>query len=225
MCGSVWGRREFELKPRRLNRTPTQRKTVMHEPNRCLTFKVTDPMPRLEVDCVNFPGIFYSIIILLVLFFSFCITYKYALFTDVLYRGELRQAGLCLRNCSSRMGLKNVRVRCSHPNAVLFGERSGPMRLNGESVSLDVELAPGAELIVPIWIHFATASPSNQSMRFLFYYESEVVLLTIFAPLVLLSYHVSYFLSSSCFTSTHLSSHFMVPSFVKNIYGKECHYM
>jgi hypothetical protein len=71
------------------------------------------------------------------------------------------------------MGLKNVRVRCSHPNAVLFGERSSVRRIS-ESVSLDVELAPGAELIVPIWIHFTTASPSNLNMRFLFYYESEV---------------------------------------------------
>eukprot|EP00026_Physarum_polycephalum_P000876 Phypoly_transcript_00877.p1 GENE.Phypoly_transcript_00877~~Phypoly_transcript_00877.p1 ORF type:complete len:1286 (+),score=165.39 Phypoly_transcript_00877:53-3910(+) len=179
MCGSVWGRRELKKKKKKLNRTPTQRKAVMYEPNRCLTFKVTDPMPRLEVDCVNFPGLpplFYFFIFFIFIFiFIFCFWCECVIVTtDVLYRGELRQAGLRLRNCSSRMGLKNVRVRCSHPNAVLFGERSNPTRRNGESVSLDVELDPGAELIVPIWIHFSTSSPSNQSMRFLFYYESEM---------------------------------------------------
>ncbi len=56
MCGSVWGRREFNLKPRRLNRTPQQKKGIIREPNRSLTFKVTEPMPRLEASCVNFPG-------------------------------------------------------------------------------------------------------------------------------------------------------------------------
>lgn len=93
---------------------------------------------------------------------------------DTVYRGELRQAGLRLRNCSERMGLKNVRVRCSHPNAVLFGTQSDTTHLKGESFALDVSLAPGDEVVVPVWINFTTASPSNVVMRFLFYYESEV---------------------------------------------------
>lgn len=98
-------------------------------------------------------------------------------FADTLYRGELRQAGLRLRNCSSKMGLKNVRVRCSHPNAVLFVGHNGTpndKHRSGESVPLDVSLAPGAEVTVPIWLHFTTTSPSSTVMRFLFYYESEV---------------------------------------------------
>lgn len=67
-----------------------------------------------------------------------------------------------------------MRVRCSHPNAVLFGTKSDS-RARGDSFSLDVALAPGEELVVPVWVHFTTSTPSNVVMRFLFYYESEVL--------------------------------------------------
>ncbi|EGC33425.1 hypothetical protein DICPUDRAFT_36746 [Dictyostelium purpureum] len=148
MCGAVWGKREFKLKQKRLNKTRQQRESVVYEQNLSLTFRVTSPMPRLEAQFLEFP--------------------------DALYHGELRQAKLQLKNCSNKMGLKNVRVRLSHPTSVCFGSNSNDasvVKSLDKSVYLDVSLPPNATVTVPCWVR--GMSVGRHTLRCLVYYESE----------------------------------------------------
>ncbi|KAN0050357.1 hypothetical protein ACTA71_003477 [Dictyostelium dimigraforme] len=148
MCGAIWGKREFKLKNKRLNKTRQQRESVVYEPNLSLTFRVTCPMPRLEAQFVDFP--------------------------ESLYHGELRQLKLVLKNCSNKMGLKNVRVRLSHPTAICFGSNSNDascIKKLDQSVFLDVALPPNATVNVPCWVRGMTVG--RHTLRCLVYYESE----------------------------------------------------
>ncbi|KAK5582253.1 hypothetical protein RB653_003836 [Dictyostelium firmibasis] len=148
MCGAIWGKREFKLKNKRLNKTRQQRESIVYEPNLSLTFRVTCPMPRLEAQFVDFP--------------------------ESLYHGELRQLKLVLKNCSNKMGLKNVRVRLSHPTAICFGSNSEDascIKKLDSSVFLDVALPPNATVNVPCWVRGMTVG--RHTLRCLVYYESE----------------------------------------------------
>ncbi|GAM22969.1 hypothetical protein SAMD00019534_061440 [Acytostelium subglobosum LB1] len=148
MCGSVWGKREFKLKQKRLNKTKAQRETVSYEPNLSLTFKVTSPMPRLESQFIEFPS-------------SIC-------------HGEMKQAKLQLKNCSTKMGLKNVRIRLSHPTLVCFGSNNDDASILNSldsSIPLNIELPPGATVTVPLWVRGLVVG--RYTLRCLVYYESE----------------------------------------------------
>ncbi|KAM9944612.1 hypothetical protein ACTFIT_009323 [Dictyostelium discoideum] len=148
MCGAIWGKREFKLKNKRLNKTRQQRESIVYEPNLSTTFRVTCPMPRLEAQFVDFP--------------------------ESLYHGELRQLKLVLKNCSNKMGLKNVRVRLSHPTAICFGSNSDDascIKKLDQSVFLDVALPPNATVNVPCWVRGMTVG--RHTLRCLVYYESE----------------------------------------------------
>eukprot|EP01132_Coremiostelium_polycephalum_P002787 gene2787-3466_t len=148
MCGMVWGKREFKLKQKRLNKTKDQRSSVMYEPNLSTTFRVTSPMPRLEAVFIDFP--------------------------DSLFHGELKQSKLQLKNCSNKMGLKNVRVRLSHPTLVCFGannDDASVLQSLDSSIQLNIELEPNATVTVPLWVRGNTVG--RHTLRCLVYYESE----------------------------------------------------
>ncbi|KAF2078684.1 hypothetical protein CYY_000055 [Polysphondylium violaceum] len=148
MCGAIWGKREFKLKQKRLNKTKAQRESVMYEPNLALTFRVTSPMPRLEAQFIDFP--------------------------NALYHGELKQAKLLLKNCSNKMGLKNVRVRTSHPTSICFGSNmddASVIKSLDTSVQLNIELPPNATVLVPFWVKGVNVG--RHPLRCLVYYESE----------------------------------------------------
>ncbi|EFA78666.1 hypothetical protein PPL_08125 [Heterostelium album PN500] len=148
MCGSVWGKRQFNLKQKRLNKTRQQRESVVYEPNLTLTFSVTSPMPRLETQFIEFPA--------------------------ALSHGEMKQAKLQLKNCSNKMGLKNVRVRLSHPTLCCFGSNNNDASILStldSSILLNIELPPGATVTVPLWVRGLVVGRYN--LRCLVYYESE----------------------------------------------------
>ncbi|EGG25150.1 hypothetical protein DFA_03398 [Cavenderia fasciculata] len=150
MCGTIWGKREFKLKQKRLNKTKTQRESISYEQNLSLTFSVTSPMPRLEAQFVDFPS-------------SICF-------------GEMKQAKLLLKNCSNKMGLKNVRIRISHPTLVCFGSNNQDAcilnSLNSSIQLNSIELTAGATVMVPIWVR-GGLSVGKYTLRCLVYYESE----------------------------------------------------
>ncbi|KYQ90212.1 hypothetical protein DLAC_08813 [Tieghemostelium lacteum] len=148
MCGVIWGKREFKLKQKRLNKTKAHRESVMYEPNLSLTFRVTSPMPRLEVQFLEF--------------------------AQSMFHGELRQAKLLLKNCSNKMGLKNVRIRLTHPSMVCFGtsdQDASLLESLDSSVLLNISLKANEQVTIPFWVR--AIQIGRHQLGCLVYYESE----------------------------------------------------
>lgn len=88
LSGSVFGCREFQLPQKRLNDTRQHRRGVFYAPSLDLTFKITGPMPLLDVHFSQFP-------------FS-------------LLQGQIEKINLEFRN-SGKTALHDIRLKFSHP--------------------------------------------------------------------------------------------------------------
>mmetsp|Transcript_30537 Transcript_30537/g.76622 ORF Transcript_30537/g.76622 Transcript_30537/m.76622 type:complete len:1394 (+) Transcript_30537:59-4240(+) len=93
LCGEVFGKRDFALKPRRLNSTKAQRKGVVYEESMCLSIRVCPPMPLMTVDIPSFP--------------------------TALRCGQVVHLMVHLKNIGN-LALQNVRVKLSHPSFFVF---------------------------------------------------------------------------------------------------------
>jgi trafficking protein particle complex subunit 8 len=90
----VWGRRDFRLKNRRLNRTKEQRQANAVEPNVSLSIQISGAMPLLEVSQFELPS--------------------------HLLEGEVRRMTVRFTN-RGQVALRNLRVKVSHPAFFEFG--------------------------------------------------------------------------------------------------------
>ena len=181
--GVVWGRRDFRLQNRRLNRTKEQRQANASEPNLSLSLQITSEMPLLEVESFELPS--------------------------HLLEGEVRRLTVGFSN-RGPVALKNVRVKVSHPGFFEFGqvamasadeardipfprfeagERTEPLRYSAfpslgmtaaqesHRVAADCsiihlpidELAPYSTQYVHVWVRGHAVG--SFSFRLLYYYE------------------------------------------------------
>lgn len=165
----IEGIKYFETKGRRLNETSAQRTKVMYEADNRSTMRVIGNMPLLDVELQNPP--------------------------NELYQGQLHRSNMIIKNVGS-MGLQKLKMKMSHPQFIAFN----PNMDQGESADRDADysvsaiadekfqrdvsvvdlspyigdvLAPNEHVSIPLYFRGTHCGSFN--IKFLFYYEPELV--------------------------------------------------
>jgi len=165
----IEGVKYFETKGRRLNENSMQRSTVMYELDNRLNLRAIGNMPLLEIELENAPS--------------------------ELHHGQIHYSTLKIKNIGG-MGLKNLKLKISHPQFLVFAMHSGGKTIHSNAGNVKVSeaniqrfhndlsvidfsqymsdriLSPSEQL--SIRTIFRGAHCGSFYIKFLFYYEPEI---------------------------------------------------